>query len=203
MDIPKVTLVVQVGAPIDSKCYDKRIHRTARAGKYGRRAINLLTEWESKKFLRANSLTSYPGSANILQDKDAASKVSEAMDLVDGETRNKAFFSFVLWMKSRQKAWDLDDRTLKLMAKELALKGMNLPYVPQADESPAANLEELSDLIPRSEQVDEARYLSSYYSRYTLAKVWGFLPRIYSMCLVSYHRRLGVFCISKLHKKAM
>lgn len=130
-----VTLVVQVGAPKDSDRYDFRIRRTARAGRYGRRAIILLTEWESKKFLRANSLfpiPSYPGSANILQDKDAASKVSEAMELVDGETRCRAYFSFVRWMKGRQKAWNLNDRRLKLMADELALKGMNLPDLPQA-----------------------------------------------------------------------
>ena len=134
MDIPKVTLVVQVGAPIDSGCYDKQIRRSARDGKYSRRAIIILTEWESKKFLHANSLfptTSYPGSANILQNKEAASDVSKAMDSVDEEIRNRAFFSFVRWMKSREKAWNLNDRTLKLMAKELALRGMNLPHVPR------------------------------------------------------------------------
>lgn len=144
MDIPKVTLVVQVGAPKSSEQYESRIRRTARAGKYVRRAIILLTEWESKNFFGPNSLcplSSYPGSANILQDKDAASKVSEAMELVDEETRHSAHSSFLRWMQRFQKSWKLHDRILKSMANELALEGMNLPEVPET----GANSQELED----------------------------------------------------------
>lgn len=136
MDIPKVTLVVQVGAPPDSDSYARRICQIAQAGKADRRAIILLTEWESQKFLRVNTLftiTSYPGSANILHNQAAASKVSEAMELVDEETRKKAHLSYLNGMKLRQQSWNLRSNRLKRMTNELAFKGMNLPELSDAE----------------------------------------------------------------------
>lgn len=134
MDFPNVTLVVQVGLPISSDAYTHRVGRTARAGKDGR-AIILLTEAESY-FIHANRkfpITNYPGSGDVLQDKAAASKVSQAMESIEQETKTKAYIAYLGFMKSVVKNLKTDNAGLVQIANELALKGMKLTETPEVE----------------------------------------------------------------------
>ncbi|MCJ1468262.1 hypothetical protein MMC07_006890 [Pseudocyphellaria aurata] len=134
MDFPNVTLVVQVGIPSTSDAYTHRVGRTARAGKDGRGLI-LLTEAESY-FLHANRkfpITTYPGSAKILQDNAAANKVSKAMELIDDDLKQRAYVAYLGYMKAYIKSLKIDGKGLVHMANELALQGMNLAEAPAVE----------------------------------------------------------------------
>lgn len=134
IDFPNVTLVVQVGLPSTSDAYTHRVGRTARAGKDGR-AIILLTEAESY-FIRANPqfpITNYPSSTDVLQDKAAASKVSQAMESIEQEPKERAYTAYLGCMRSFVKNLMTDKAGLVQMANELALKGMKLPETPEME----------------------------------------------------------------------
>lgn len=134
MDFPNVTLVVQVGLPADTDAYTHRVGRTARAGKDGR-AIILLTKAESY-FIHTNRkfpITTYPGSAKILEDKAAASKVSKAMSSIDNTVKEKAYVAYLGFMKQYVKPMQTDLGGLVRMANELALKGMVLQQTPELE----------------------------------------------------------------------
>lgn len=134
LDFPDVTLVVQVGLPLNSDSYIHRLGRTARAGKAGRGVI-LLTEAESY-FIPANRqfpITTYPGSADILQDKTAAEKMCQTMGLIDYATKQKAYVSYLGFMKGLIKSMKIDVRGLVEMANELVTQGMKLPVPPDVD----------------------------------------------------------------------
>lgn len=136
MDFPNVTLVVQVGLPINADAYIHRVGRTARAGKDGR-AIILLTKAESY-FIHNNRkfpITTYPGSEIILQDKAAASKVSKAMSSIDIIDKQKAYVAYLGFMKLFVKPMKTDDVGLVRMANELALNGMCLHEIPELEKS--------------------------------------------------------------------
>lgn len=134
LDFPDVTLVVQVGLPLTSDSYIHRLGRTARAGKVGRGVI-LLTEAEYY-FISANRklpITTYPGSADILQDSAAAEKMCQTMDLIDYETKQKAYMSYLGFMKGLIKSMKISVRGLVKMANELATQGMKLSEPPDMD----------------------------------------------------------------------
>lgn len=134
MDFPNVTLVVQVGLPSTSDAYTHRVGRTARAGKDGR-AIILLTEAESY-FIHANPkfpITNYPGSTDVLQDKAAASKVSQAMESIEQKPKETAYKGYLGFMRGFVKNLKTDKEGLVQMANELALKGMKLPETPEIE----------------------------------------------------------------------
>lgn len=134
MDFPNVTLVVQVGLPSNSDAYTHRVGRTARAGKDGRSTI-LLTEAESY-FIHINRqfpITTHPRSADILQDKAAAGKVSQAMEPIDYDLKEKAYKAYLGYMKGFVKKLKTDNEGLVKMANELALEGMSLPEIPEVE----------------------------------------------------------------------
>ncbi len=129
-----MTLVVQVGLPADSDAYTHRVGRTARAGKGGR-AIILLTEAESY-FIHVNRqfpIISYQRSASVLEDKDTARKVSQAMELIDNDLKRKAYAAYLGFMKPFLNKLKLTPAGLVRLANELALEGMKCEEVPGMD----------------------------------------------------------------------
>lgn len=132
MDFPDITLVLQVGLPLNPDAYTHRVGRTARAGKDGR-AVILLTEAESYfvHSQRQFPIKIHPRSADILKDSTSADRVSQAMELIDAASKQKAYSAYLGFMKSFINKMKLDPAKMVKMANELALDGMKCPEVPK------------------------------------------------------------------------
>ena len=129
-----MTLVVQVGLPLNTDAYTHRVGRTARAGKDGR-AIIILTEPETY-FLRANPqfpVIAHPASDAILEDDLRGKKALEAMNTIDNLTKTKAYSTYLGFMKTFVGHLKMDNQGLVKMANELALEGMGCDEVPGLD----------------------------------------------------------------------
>lgn len=134
MDFPNVTLVVQVGLPMDADAYTHRVGRTARAGKDGR-AIILLTEVESY-FVQANRqfpIKTHPRSKEILEDKASVRLVSQAMGEIDEDSKLKAYAAYLGFMKPFINKLRLDPAGLVRLANEFAVDGMKCGEIPKLE----------------------------------------------------------------------
>ena len=131
MDFPDVSLVLQVGLPLDADCYTHRVGRTARAGKDGR-AIILLTQAESF-YLKANRqfpIEEYPLAGNISSDNSAAGEVTKVLQVIDPQTKQKAYSAYLGFMKGFMNKLQMKPADLVKAANEFALYGMLSGEVP-------------------------------------------------------------------------
>lgn len=135
MDFPNVTLVVQVGLPLDTDSYTHRVGRTARAGKDGR-AVVLLTEAESF-YIRSNPqfpINRHPASAKIQASLGAAEPAMRAvLQSADPESKDKAYQSYLGFMKTSMHKLKLNPAGLVQMANQFAIEGMYCDEVPRLD----------------------------------------------------------------------
>lgn len=134
MDFPNVSLVLQVGLPADADAYTHRVGRTARAGKDGR-AVILLTQIESF-FLSVNRqfpIKPYPASDKVLNDLNAADKMSRALQSVDPKSKQKAYSAYLGFMKGFVNKMRMNTAELVKMANHFALDGMQCDEVPEME----------------------------------------------------------------------
>ncbi|KAL8940791.1 MAG: hypothetical protein Q9216_002617, partial [Gyalolechia sp. 2 TL-2023] len=133
MDFPNVTLVVQVGLPLDADAYTHRVGRTARAGKDGR-AVILLTAAESF-YLRTNPqfpIKTHPASAQIQASLDSALPVMQAaLESADPEAKDEAYSVYLSFMKTFMNQLKLNPAGLVQMANQFAIEGMYCSEVPK------------------------------------------------------------------------
>ncbi|KAL8807171.1 MAG: hypothetical protein Q9182_000853 [Xanthomendoza sp. 2 TL-2023] len=135
MDFPNVTLVLQVGLPVDADAYTHRVGRTARAGKDGR-AIILLTEAESF-YLTANPqfpITPYPGASKLQKSlQSPVPAVVAAMKSADALAKHKAYSAYLGFMKPFMSKLKLTPAALVQMANQFALEAMYCDEVPRLE----------------------------------------------------------------------
>lgn len=134
MDFPNVTLVLQVGLPVDADSYTHRVGRTARAGKDGR-AVLLLTQAESF-FLKANRrfpINAYPASDKILNDATSRSHIVNVLQSVEPKSKQKAYSAYLGFMKVFLNKMQIDATKLVRMANVFAVEGMQCNEVPEME----------------------------------------------------------------------
>ena len=134
MDFPDISLVLQVGLPLNSDAYTHRVGRTARAGKSGR-AIIMLTEAESF-YLKSNRqfpITPYPASKQIANDSTSEPMVQQAMQIIDDKTKQKAYSAYIGFMRGFESKMRINSAQLVQMANQFAMKGMGCPEPPGMD----------------------------------------------------------------------
>ena len=134
MDFPDVSLVLQVGLPADADAYTHRVGRTARAGKDGR-AIILLTQLESY-FLKVNRqfpIKPYPASDKVLNNLDAADRMSKALQSIDPKIKQKAYSAYLGFMKGFMNKMQTNAAELVQLANKFALEGMQCDQVPEME----------------------------------------------------------------------
>ena len=134
MDFPDVTLVLQVGLPIDADAYTHRVGRTARAGRDGR-AVLLLTQAESF-FLTVNRqfpINPHPASSKILNDATSRSQIFTVLQSVEPMSKQKAYSAYLGFMKSHVKSMQMDRAALVKTANAFAVEGMRCSEVPEID----------------------------------------------------------------------
>lgn len=132
MDFPNVTLVIQVGLPMNGEQYVHRVGRTARAGNEGR-AVILLNQRESY-FLRVNKqlpITPYPQNLDPIIDA-GASDVANAFASVDEVTKSKAYSAWLGFHKTFTKQLQVSNEGLVALANEHA-EAMGCPEPPVID----------------------------------------------------------------------
>ena len=126
MDFPDVSLVLQVGVPLDADAYTHRVGRTARAGKDGR-AVIMLTEIESF-YLRDNRqfpIKPYPDSAHFVSaTKELAPIMAKALQNTDNDAKRKAYSAYMGFMKGFCKKMQITPADLVKMCNRFAVKGM-------------------------------------------------------------------------------
>lgn len=134
MDFPDVSLVLQVGLPVDADAYTHRVGRTARAGKDGR-AILLLTEAESfyLKVNRQFPINPYPASDKIVNNTTSSRKISDALHRTDAKSKQKAYSAYLGFMKVFLNKMQINAADLVQMANVFALKGMESGEVPEME----------------------------------------------------------------------
>ena len=135
MDFPNVTCVIQVGLPSNGEQYVHRVGRTARADKDGR-AVILLTQGETF-FIKTNPklpIEPYEHTAAINQDSNAAATVAQIMARnIDAKVKQKAYSSYLGFMKGSLNKLQLTPAGLVAMANQLAVLGMGCPEPPEMD----------------------------------------------------------------------
>ena len=134
MDFPDISLVVQVGIPLNSDAYTHRVGRTARAGKSGR-AIIMLTEAESF-YLKSNRqfpIMPYPASEQIAKDSTSELMVQQAMQIVDDKTKQKAYSAYLGFMRGFESKLRINSAQLVQTANQFATKGMGCPEPPRME----------------------------------------------------------------------
>lgn len=132
MDFPDVSLVLQVGLPLDADAYTHRVGRTARAGKDGR-AVILLTENESF-YLRDNRqfpIKPYPTSAEVLGlAEEIAPAMTNVLRNTDADAKRKAYSAYMGFMKGFCKKMQISPAGLVQMCNRFAVEGMLSGEVP-------------------------------------------------------------------------
>ncbi len=131
MDFPDVTLVLQVGLPLDADSYTHRVGRTARAGKDGR-AVLLLTQAESF-FLGTNRqfpINPYPASNKIQNDAASRIQIFNVLQAVEPKSKQKAYSAYLGFMKGFLNKMQMNATQLVKMANVFALEGMQCSEVP-------------------------------------------------------------------------
>ncbi|KAL8684623.1 MAG: hypothetical protein Q9224_006228, partial [Gallowayella concinna] len=134
MDFPNVSLVVQVGLPIDADAYTHRVGRTARAGKDGR-AVILLTDAESF-YLRANPqfpIKTYPSAPKIQASLNSPLPITAVVQSADPVAKEKAYASYLGFMKTFMNKLQLNPAGLVQMANHFALEGMYCDELPRLE----------------------------------------------------------------------
>ena len=134
MDFPDVSLVLQVGLPVDSDAYTHRVGRTARAGKDGR-AIILLTEAESF-FLKVNRqfpVKDHPASDTINNYPGSADQIADAFQSIDPKSKQKAYSAYLGFMKGFLNKMQMKPADLVKMANNFAVIGMKSGEVPEME----------------------------------------------------------------------
>lgn len=134
MDFPDVTLVLQVGLPVDADAYTHRVGRTARAGKDGR-AVLLLTQAESF-FLKANRqfpINPHPASNTILKDTISRSQILNVLQSVEPLSKQKAYSAYLGFMKQHSKKMQINDAELVKMANSFAIEGLGCSEIPEME----------------------------------------------------------------------
>lgn len=141
MDFPDVTLVLQVGLPVDADSYTHRVGRTARAGKDGR-AVLLLTQAESF-FLKVNHqfpINAYPASDKILNDATSRSQIFNVLQSVEPKSKQKAYSAYLGFMKVFLNKMQIDATKLVRMANVFAMEGMQCNEVPEMEKKTIAKM---------------------------------------------------------------
>ena len=134
MDFPNVTLVLQVGLPLDADSYTHRVGRTARAGKDGR-AVLLLTQAESF-FLRTNRqfpINPYPASDRIQNDATTRSQILNVLQAVEPRSKQRAYSAYLGFMKGFLNKMKMNATELVKMANVFAMEGMQCSEVPEME----------------------------------------------------------------------
>ena len=134
MDFPDVSIVLQVGLPLNADSYTHRVGRTARAGKDGR-AIILLTQAESF-FLTVNHqfpIESYPASEKILNDSSSVNAMTKILQSIEPKSKQKAYSAYLGFMKVFINKMQINAVDLVGMANNFALKGMQSGEVPEME----------------------------------------------------------------------
>ena len=133
MDFPDVSLVLQVGLPMDTDSYTHRVGRTARAGKDGM-ALLLLTQAEAF-YLKINPqfpIEPYPKAEAIMNDPSAA-MINDALRSIDPAIKQKGYSSWLGFMKGFMNKMRLTPNQLVNMANDFALNGMLCLEVPEME----------------------------------------------------------------------
>jgi ATP-dependent RNA helicase MSS116 len=132
MDFPNVSLVVQVGLPMNTEQYIHRVGRTARAGRDGR-AIMLLYENETF-FTKTNpSLPIKPYPVDIVAELPKYQPVvDKAFPHVEETAKAKAYQAFLGYNKTYVKKLRLDNKDLVKIANDYS-KAMGCPEPPLID----------------------------------------------------------------------
>lgn len=141
MDFPDVTLVLQVGLPVDADAYTHRVGRTARAGKDGR-AVLLLTQAESF-FLKVNRqfpINPHPASDRILKDATSRSQIFNRLQDIEPLNKQKAYSAYLGFMKQHLKKMQMDDAELVKTANLLAIEGLRCSKIPELDKKIVAKM---------------------------------------------------------------
>jgi len=132
MDFPNVSLVVQVGLPMNTEQYIHRVGRTARAGKEGR-AIMLLYENETF-FTKTNPslpIKSYPVDV-VAELPKYQPVVDKAFPYVEETAKAKAYQAFLGYNKTYVKKLRLDNKDLVKIANDYS-RAMGCPEPPMID----------------------------------------------------------------------
>ena len=136
MDFPDISLVLQVGLPLNSDAYIHRVGRTARAGKSGR-AIIMLTEAETF-YLKSNQqfpIKPYPASEQVANDSTSEPMVQQAMQNIDDKKKQKAYSAYLGFMRAFESKLRINSSQLVQMANQFAMKGMGCPEPPGMDKT--------------------------------------------------------------------
>lgn len=132
MDFPNVTCVIQVGLPANGEQYVHRVGRTARVDRDGR-AVILLTQAETF-FLSVNRqlpIEPYNHTGEILRGLPQSKAVmSEVLRTVGEKPKQKAYSSYMGFMKTFMNKLNVKPEGLVAMANELAVQGMDCPEPP-------------------------------------------------------------------------
>ncbi|KAG8533972.1 uncharacterized protein KY384_001715 [Bacidia gigantensis] len=137
MDFADVSLIIQVGLPLDSDAYTHRVGRTARAGKDGR-AVIILTQQESY-FLHTNPqfpINPYPHADRILSGHSAqtnAHSINARLETIDPNVKRKAYSAYLGFMKGFVRKLRIEPEGLVKMANEFAVRSMMCDEVPEMD----------------------------------------------------------------------
>ena len=132
MDFPDVSLVLQVGVPLDADAYTHRVGRTARAGKDGR-AVILLTQIESFYISdnRQFPIKPYTNSSDVVSSAEKlAPMMTNALQNTDDDVKRKAYSAYMGFMKGFCKKMRINPAELVQMCNEFAVKGMLSGDVP-------------------------------------------------------------------------
>jgi ATP-dependent RNA helicase MSS116 len=132
MDFPNVSLVIQVGLPMNTEQYIHRVGRTARAGRDGR-AIMLLYENEAF-FIKTNPslpIKQYPLDV-VAELSKYQPQVDKALPHVEEAAKAKAYQAFLGYNKTYLKKLRLDPKDLVRVANDYA-KAMGCPEPPLID----------------------------------------------------------------------
>ena len=134
MDFPDVTLVLQVGLPVDADVYTHRVGRTARAGKDGR-AVLLLTQAESF-FLKVNRqfpINPHPASVRMLNDATSRSQIFNVLESVEPMNKQKAYSAYLGFMKQHLKKMQMNHAELVKTANVFAIEGLRCSEIPEIE----------------------------------------------------------------------
>lgn len=133
MDFPDVSLVLQVGVPLDSDAYTHRVGRTARAGKDGR-AIIMMTKIEASFWFKDNRqfpIMQYSATTEVLRAmEELAPTVTNALKNTDPDAKRKAYSAYMGFMKGFGKKMKINLAGLVEMCNQFAVNGMLSGEVP-------------------------------------------------------------------------
>lgn len=132
MDFPNVSLVVQLGLPMNTEQYIHRVGRTARAGKDGRAVIILFSN--ETFFISTNrALPIQPYPTDIVAELPKyQTMVEKSFPRVQQEAKAKAYQAFLGYNKTYTKKLRLQPKELVMIANDYAY-AMGCPEPPMID----------------------------------------------------------------------